>query len=335
MELLPRDLFLEFLACVPLGDTAPLGCVSARWRAAVDDGWLLARWRALRGWAGDASPATLAEFRGNARSASAARRLFLAAARRDVGELAALSRNGASQRFVDASSGWSALHAAATRGDVDVARFLLEHRDDGPRDRSLVDGPDVGACTPLHQAAHNGHAAIVDLLLDAGAAVDAGGSNPTWTPLLAALRFGRLDVAKLLLASGADATVGDGERPGRNALFVVTSGSALDAAERLEAATLLVAGGADAAACERSTEWTALHDAAVNDDRGVARLLLEHGANVNATSSKTLMWDAGGRVTPYDVAVGSGFDDLATMLAGFGGARFGDLHCYAGPQGRI
>ena len=173
MELLPRDLFLEFLACVPLGDTAPLGCVSARWRAAVDDGWLLARWRALRGWAGDASPATLAEFRGNARSASAARRLFLAAARRDLGELAALSRNGASQRFVDASSGWSALHAAATRGDVDVARFLLEHRDDGPRDRSLVDGPDVGACTPLHQAAHNGHAAIVDLLLDAGAAVDA------------------------------------------------------------------------------------------------------------------------------------------------------------------
>ena len=92
-------------------------------------------------------------------------------------------RNGASQRFVDASSGWSALHAAATRGDVDVAKFLLEHRDDGPRDRSLVDGPDVEACTPLHQAAHNGHAAIVDLLLDAGAAVyarDAHGQTSLW-----------------------------------------------------------------------------------------------------------------------------------------------------------
>ena len=205
--------------------------------------------------------------------------------------------------------------------------------------RLLAKGADVNTTNALRYGDRALHfakdAKTARALLDAGAAVDAGGSNPTWTPLLAALRFGRLDVAKLLLASGADATVGDGERPGRNALFVVTSGSALDGAERLEAATLLVAGGADAAACERSTEWTALHDAAVNDDRGVARLLLEHGANVNATSTKTLMWDAGGRVTPYDVAVGSAFDDLAAMLAGFGGARFGDLHCYAGPQGRI
>ena len=176
MELLPRDLFLEFLACVPLGDTAPLGCVSARWRAAVDDGWLLARWRALRGWAGAAAPAPLAAFRGDARSASAARRRF------------------------HASGGWSALHAAATRGDVDVARFLLEHRDDGPRDRSLVDGPDVGACTPLHQAAHNGHAAIVDLLLDAGAAVDARDAHGQTSLWKAAWRAARAIRAAVFLS---------------------------------------------------------------------------------------------------------------------------------------
>ena len=111
--------------------------------------------------------------------------------------------------------------------------------------------------------------------------------------------------------------------------------SALEKHERLELARILIARGANVRAVETKTDWSVLHDAVIADEVDIVKLLLEHGANVNATSTQKCAWDVGGYVTPLDVATGNGFTDVADVLAKAGGASFGDLHAYAGPQGRI
>ena len=60
--------------------------------------------------------------------------------------------------------------------------------------------------TPLHYAATGGHLAIVRLLLDEHAYIDAASPNGS-TPLMMAAMFGNPETVKLLLDSGADATL--------------------------------------------------------------------------------------------------------------------------------
>jgi len=223
------------------------------------------------------------------------------------------------------------LTRCAERGDVSGLRALAGA------------GADVNAGNDLRYGDAALHAArdarTAAALLDLGAAVD-GPAAPRargWTPLAAAVRFGRGDVAELLLARGADAdaTRRDGPDAGANVLMGVTRGSALAPDVRRRLAEMLLARGADARAAVAATDWSALHDAVESGDAAVADLLLAAGANVNATSTDVRAWDAGSRCTPYDIALGHGFDDLAAALAARGGAKFGDLHAFAGPQGRV
>ena len=143
---------------------------------------------------------------------------------------------------------WTALHAAAHKGHVEIAEFLIKHganvnvKDkDGytplhntagsflkgyPRKRTEADRNRIaalllkhGAClnatinhgdTPLHRAASTNNVALVQLLLENGA-------NPNiqqaqgMTPLHFALSAGkdRVEVVRLLLAHGADKSVTD------------------------------------------------------------------------------------------------------------------------------
>lgn len=57
--------------------------------------------------------------------------------------------------------------------------------------------------TPLHHACYNGHLDIAELLVKAGAAVDAPAIGDA-TPLMRAIEISRLDIVYFLISAGAD-----------------------------------------------------------------------------------------------------------------------------------
>lgn len=105
------------------------------------------------------------------------------------------------------------LWRAAAEGDVDRVEAVL---DDGMHDASGGNywqsdaDPRGWRRTPLHIAALEGQAAVVDLLLRHGAAVNAR-SKYHDTPLHFALINGNIDIITALYKAGADVTLANDE----------------------------------------------------------------------------------------------------------------------------
>jgi ankyrin repeat protein len=89
---------------------------------------------------------------------------------------------------------------AAKSGDTSTLKTLLA------TDRKLIGARDSDGSTPLHCAAWKGHVFVVQLLLAAGADVNAINQNEHWgtTPLHAAAHANQAKIAELLLANGAN-----------------------------------------------------------------------------------------------------------------------------------
>ena len=134
--------------------------------------------------------------------------LMKAAASGDVARIKQLVKDGAR---VNATDAWgnTALLVSARQGEIDTARLLL-------RSGAYVEGRG-GAMTPLGAAALRGHAQMVQLLLRAGADINAPGLNEQ-TPLMNAVKLNRLSTARVLLKAGASTLVTD--RAGDNLLVV-------------------------------------------------------------------------------------------------------------------
>jgi len=90
----------------------------------------------------------------------------------------------------------SPLMMACLKGQIGMVRKLIARDAD-------VNKP---GWTPLHYAATGGHLAIMDLLLEHHAFIDAESPNGT-TPLMMAAHYGSEAAVKLLLEAGADATM--------------------------------------------------------------------------------------------------------------------------------
>ena len=91
------------------------------------------------------------------------------------------------------TKGESALMMAALRGQQAIAEKLIKR------------GSDVNKTgwAPLHYAASNGHLALMALLLENSAYIDAESPNGT-TPLMMAAMYGTSEAVKLLIDEGAD-----------------------------------------------------------------------------------------------------------------------------------
>ncbi|KAH7201231.1 hypothetical protein DER44DRAFT_439363 [Fusarium oxysporum] len=173
------------------------------------------------------------------------------------------------------------LHLAGLFGLSKAADTLLrlEHN---------PDLEDTYSRTPLWYAAQNGHKAVVELLLVAGADVNAAAAacHDGRTALQVASGGGHLEVVEKLLAGGANinaaATSG-----GETALQGAAEGGHLEVVEKL------LAEGANINAAATSGGETALQGAAEGGHLEVVEKLLAAGANVNAAATGNSRWATG------------------------------------------
>jgi ankyrin repeat protein len=107
-----------------------------------------------------------------------------------------LLKDGADVNTAQAD-GMTALHWAAQKGDVELAKVLLY------ASANVRATTRIGGYTPLLIASRNGDAAMIDTLLTGGADANNATTNGT-TALMLASAAGKVDAVKLLLAKGAD-----------------------------------------------------------------------------------------------------------------------------------
>ena len=96
---------------------------------------------------------------------------------------------------------------AAKSGNAERLRVLLEN------DPNLLAARDSDGSTALHCATWKGHQAVVKLLLEAGADVNAHNQNDHWgtTPLHAAAHANQAAIARILIENGANVNARDQE----------------------------------------------------------------------------------------------------------------------------
>ena len=117
----------------------------------------------------------------------------------------------------------SPLMMAALKGQQDLAARMIKK------------GADINKTgwTPLHYAASSGHLAIISLLLENSAYIDAESPNGS-TPLMMAAMYGTPTAVKLLLQEGADPQLKN--QQGLTALQFAQRGNRADSADAIAAA---------------------------------------------------------------------------------------------------
>jgi ankyrin repeat protein len=161
--------------------------------------------------------------------------------------------------FVLRANGWTPLHLAAARGELEQMKALLA---EGPPIEA-INGKDR---TALYEASKRGRTAVVSLLLEHGANPNRKAAQG-YTPMLAAAERGHADTLAVLLSHGADLTARceSGETAlHRAALFGHTS-----------VVRVLLDRGINVNA--RSHGQTALELAEANENEELIRLLRAHG----------------------------------------------------------
>jgi ankyrin repeat protein len=160
------------------------------------------------------------------------------------------------------------IFVAAQNGDLETVKSLLKVNPE------LVRKIDTLGVTPLHRAAQQGRIDVVRLLLASGADVNAQDKYGN-TPLHESALFGHKDVVALLLASKADVNAlnKNGETPLHRAAMTGHNETGHN-----DVAELLLANGADVNAKDNGST-TPLQLAVVNGRQDMVELLRQHGGH--------------------------------------------------------
>ena len=237
--------------------------------------------------------------------------VLMTAARRGRADVVkALIEAGADVNAREATRGQTALMWAAGEGHADVIRALLAHGADikatshAPSSpKNITDGdsaylrvaPRVDVCTPLQFAVHAGQREAAKVLLDAGA--DINDETPHGMGLLTlAIANAHFDVAALLIETGADVNQ---RNVGWTPLHQV-----------VRVRTLNIGWGPPHP--QPSGRLTSLD---------VAKLLLQHGADVEAGTTKPWQerrFSPGFGATPLFLAAKGGDVEMMWLLASHG-----------------
>jgi ankyrin repeat protein len=161
---------------------------------------------------------------------------------------------------------WTPLHIASRDGHLVIGKWLLNHGAD-------VDSRTSSGWSPLSLASTNGPLEVARILLEHNAEVNS--RDDKGSPLYRALQFGKLDVTRLLLDYGADVNVRD--TSGKTLLHLVAYRGHLEIARKL--LRLELDAEDDSVDDGGSTPLQCASDFGSLDE--VARLLLEHGADVH------------------------------------------------------
>jgi ankyrin repeat protein len=229
--------------------------------------------------------------------------IFAAAGMGDSARVGALLDADAGLAQAKQGDGVTALFYAAYAGDTRSCELLLAHGAAvSPRAERFW-----ASLTPLHVALQRGHRRVATLLLKNGADPNAftAREDRYWpTPLHATIRWGSAVDVDLLLDHGADPNGGD---CGDGAGSLGTSGLAwaVFAGDEDVVRLLLVRG----MTLRHSAHKGALHLAAEHGKIGVARLLLDNGADPNATNALG--------ETPRQRALKFGRTEVAELLGTF------------------
>jgi len=159
----------------------------------------------------------------------------------------------------------------------------------------------------IFEASATGQTERVRVLVKQDASLANAFSSDGFTPLGLAVFFGHNKTVETLLSAGAEVNTAS-----REAMKVTPLNSAA-AAREVAIARLLIAHGANVNAGQAESGFTPLHEAAANGDLEFATLLLEHGAKINAK-----MKDGN---TPLALAVSRNQNEMAAFLRGRGAVR--------------
>ena len=202
------------------------------------------------------------------------------------------------------SRGWTPLHVAAARGNLDALRCLVAHS--GNID---IAGEQMSKDTPLGLAAEYDKADAIDILAAAGADVEARNSCDN-TPMMVAALEGCSGAVRKLLDLSAKV---DCHNRMESALLLLC-GRTNKRETRLMILQMLLDAGACPDGIESSIGWTPLHKAAEWSDEAIVSTLLARGADVDAKMNGSLH-------TPLRIAIEKSRRNIVRLLLDAGADR--------------
>uniref|UniRef100_A0A673G452 Ankyrin-3-like n=1 Tax=Sinocyclocheilus rhinocerous TaxID=307959 RepID=A0A673G452_9TELE len=254
----------------------------------------------------------------NAKALNGFTPLHIACKKNRIKVMELLLKHGASIQAVT-ESGLTPIHVAAFMGHENIVTQLTNH---GASPNSM----NVRGETALHMAARAGQANVVKFLVANGADVDAKAKvshtnkrrfgcqldivqqllqhgmyclslQKGFTPLHVAAKYGKIEVAKLLLQKRAPP-----DAAGKSGLTPLHVAAHYD--NQKVALLLLDQGSSPHAAAKNG--YTPLHIAAKKNQMEIATTLLEYGADTNATTRQG--------ISPLHLAAQEGNVDMVTLL---------------------